>query len=501
MPTVVESPGTQHLVDGTAEAKRLLLSSVPTGSFIGGQWVSTDATFDVRNPSTGQPLAAVTDAGPAHGMDALAAASRAQDRWAAVPPRTRGEILLRVHDLLHKRADDFAMLMALEMGKTISEARGEVGYGAEFFRWFSEEAVRVGGGYSQSPTGGSRILTIRQPVGPVLAITPWNFPLAMGARKIAPALAAGCTVVVKPSELAPLTTLALAQVLVEAGVPDGVVNVVTTSRAGGVAEPLIRDQRLRKLTFTGSTAVGKRLIAQSADSVLRVSMELGGNAPFIVFDDVDLDAAVEGALLAKMRNGGQACTAANRFLVHEAVVEQFSQRLADRMSALLVGSATDEETQAGPLVSEAAVRKVERLVSDAATEGARVLTGGCRLESEGFFYAPTVLIDVPVDARLQSEEIFGPVAPITSFSDDEQATALANDTQYGLAAYIFTRDLNKAIRLAERLETGMVGINQGVISNPAAPFGGMKASGLGREGGTQGIEEYLESKYVGIAFS
>ncbi|MEU4680475.1 NAD-dependent succinate-semialdehyde dehydrogenase [Micromonospora sp. NPDC023737] len=498
---MVERPGTLQIMDGATEAAHLLLSSVPTGSFIDGAWVSTDATFKVWDPSTGEPLAAVTDAGPEHGMEALAAASRAQHHWAAVPSRTRGEILRRVHDLLCERADDFATVMALEMGKTISEARGEVGYGAEFFRWFSEEAVRVGGEYSQSPTGGSRILTIRQPVGPVLAITPWNFPLAMGARKIAPALAAGCTVVVKPSELAPLTTLALTQVLVDAGVPDGVVNVVTTSRAGDVAESVIRDQRLRKLTFTGSTVVGKRLIAQSADSVLRVSMELGGNAPFIVFDDVDLDVAVEGALLAKMRNGGQACTAANRFLVHEAVVEQFSHRLADRMSALLVGSATAEETQAGPLVSEAAVRKVERLVSDAAKEGARVLTGGRRLEREGFFYAPTVLVDVPVGARLLSEEIFGPVAPITSFSDDEQAAALANDTEYGLAAYIFTRDLNKAIRLAERLETGMVGINQGVISNPAAPFGGMKASGLGREGGTQGIEEYLESKYVGIAFS
>lgn len=501
MPSVVESASAQRTVGGQAGTTPRLPSALPTGSFIGGAWVGTEATFDVLNPSTGQPLAVVADAGPDDGMAALAAASRAQDHWAAVPPRTRSEMLRTVHDLLHERADDFAMLMALEMGKPLSEARGEVGYGAEFFRWFSEEAVRVGGGYSQSPTGGSRILTMKQPVGPVLAITPWNFPLAMGARKIAPALAAGCTVVVKPSELAPLTTLALVQVLVEAGLPDGVVNAVTTSRAGEIAEPLISDQRLRKLTFTGSTAVGKRLIAQSAHCVLRVSMELGGNAPFVVFDDADLDSAVEGALLAKMRNGGQACTAANRFLVHEAVAEQFAQRLADRMSALVVGVAIDEETEVGPLVSQAAVRKVERLVLEAVQEGARVLTGGHRLRSEGFFYAPTVLVDVPLGARMLSEEIFGPVAPITTFSDDEQAAALANDTEYGLAAYIFTRDLDKAVRLAEQLETGMVGINQGVISNPAAPFGGMKASGLGREGGTAGIEEYLESKYVGIAFS
>jgi succinate-semialdehyde dehydrogenase/glutarate-semialdehyde dehydrogenase len=388
--------------------------------------------------------------------------------------------------------------MTLEMGKPLAEARGEVTYGSEFFRWFSEEAVRIAGRYSVAPSGGTRLLTMKQPVGPVYAITPWNFPLAMGTRKIGPALAAGCTVVIKPASQTPLTTLALAAVLIEAGLPDGVLNVITTSRSGAVSGPIIADPRLRKLTFTGSTSVGQRLIEQSAKNVLKTSMELGGNAPFLVFGDADLDKAVDGAMFAKMRNIGEACTAANRFIVHESVADEFAARLAKRMSAMTIGRGVDDGVTVGPLIDAAAVDKVTELVTDAIDKGARVITGGAALAGAGHFYPPTVLTGVPTTARVFREEIFGPVAPIITFDTDQDGIDKANDTEYGLVAYAFTENVTRAFTVAEKLETGMVGINQGIVSNPAAPFGGVKMSGLGREGGTEGIEEYLETKYVGI---
>jgi len=384
------------------------------------------------------------------------------------------------------------------MGKPLSEARAELTYGAEFLRWFSEEAVRIAGRYSVAPSGGTRLLTMKQPVGPVYAITPWNFPLAMGTRKLGPALAAGCPVVIKPASQTPLTTLALASILAEAGLPDGVVNVITTSSSGKVSASIIADPRLRKLTFTGSTGVGQRLIAQSAEQVLKISMELGGNAPFVVFGDADLDAAVDGAMLAKMRNIGEACTAANRFIVHESVAEEFSERFAAKMGELSVGRGTEDGVKVGPLIDQAAVDKVTELVADAVDHGADVLTGGKVLDRPGYFYTPAVLGDVPTTARIFGEEIFGPVAPITRFADDDEGLAMANDTEFGLVAYAFTQNLSRAIWVAEGLETGMVAINQGIVSNPAAPFGGVKASGLGREGGVEGIDEYLETKYVGI---
>jgi succinate-semialdehyde dehydrogenase/glutarate-semialdehyde dehydrogenase len=476
-----------------------VLDSVPKGLLIGGQWITTSGAVPVENPATGGTLAEVADATPEQGIQALDAAVAAGPAWAATDPRERGEILRRAFEMLHARADDFALLMTLEMGKPLAEARGEVTYGAEFFRWFSEEAVRIAGRYSVAPSGGTRLLTMKQPVGPVYAITPWNFPLAMGTRKIGPALAAGCTVVVKPAAQTPLTTLALAKVLQEAGVPDGVVNVITTSHSGAVSQPIIADPRLRKLTFTGSTEVGRTLIREAAERVLKVSMELGGNAPFLVFDDADLDRAVAGAMLAKMRNIGEACTAANRFIVHESVADEFGKRLAERMGALTVGSGIDDGVDVGPLVDSAAVAKVSELVADAVDAGARVLTGNRSIDGPGHFYAPTVLHDVPPTARMFAEEIFGPVAPITTFATDDEAIALANNTEFGLVSYAFTKDLTRAITVAERLESGMVGINQGIVSNPAAPFGGIKSSGLGREGGPEGIEEYLETKYVGLA--
>jgi len=482
----------------TSDQVARVLNAVPKGLLIGGKWISTEKTVPVEDPSTGEVIAEVADASPADGIAALDAAVAAQADWAATDPRVRGEILRRAFELLIERSEDIALLMTLEMGKPLAEARGEVTYGAEFFRWFSEEAVRISGRYSIAPTGGTRLLTMKQPVGPVYAITPWNFPLAMGTRKIGPALAAGCTVVIKPAAQTPLTTLALAAVLIEAGLPDGVVNVITTSTSGPVSEPIISDPRLRKLTFTGSTGVGQRLIEQSAKQVLKVSMELGGNAPFVVFADADLDKAVDGAMLAKMRNIGEACTAANRFIVHESLAPEFSRRLAERMGAMSIGRGIEDGVQVGPLVDNAAVEKVTELVTDAIGHGAEVLTGGEAIEGPGHFYPPTVLTGVPTDAKMFREEIFGPVAPISTFATDDEGIAMANDTEYGLVAYAFTQDLTRALTVAERLETGMVGINQGIVSNPAAPFGGVKASGLGREGGFEGIEEYLETKYVGI---
>ena len=482
------------------EREAAVVGAVPRGLFIGGQWrpSSDGAQIPVEDPATGEAITTVPDATVADGRAALDAAVDAQPAWAATPPRERGEILRRAFQLLTERADDLALLMTLEMGKAVAEAKAEITYAAEFFRWFSEEAVRISGRWSVAPNGASRLLTMKQPVGPSLFITPWNFPMAMGTRKIGPAIAAGCTMVVKPATLTPLSMYTLAGILTEAGLPDGVLNVVTTSHTGQVMEPLIRDQRLRKLSFTGSTEVGRRLVEQSAEQLLRVSMELGGNAPFLVFADADLDAAVDGAMLAKMRNVGEACTAANRFLVHESVADEFARRLAGRMGALRVGRGTEPGVEVGPLVDAATRSKVHELVTDAVDSGARVLTGGAAVGERGYFYAPTVLAGVEPGTRLLAEEIFGPVAPVTTFHTDAEALAMANDTQFGLVAYVFTRDLQRALRVAEGLESGMVGLNAGIVSNPAAPFGGVKHSGFGREGGFEGIEEYLETKYVGI---
>jgi succinate-semialdehyde dehydrogenase/glutarate-semialdehyde dehydrogenase len=469
--------------------------------FIGGAWRDAEGggTFAVEDPSTGRTLVEVADASVADGKAALDAAVAAQADWAATAPRDRGEILRRAFEIITERADELALLMTLEMGKPLKESKAEIAYGAEFFRWFSEEAVRISGRYSVAPNGATRLLTLKQPVGPCLMITPWNFPLAMGTRKIGPAVAAGCTMVVKPAALTPLSMLRLADILTEAGLPEGVLNVVTTKNTGAVMEPLIRDPRLRKLTFTGSTEVGRSLVAQSADGLLRLSMELGGNAPFLVFEDADLDKAVDGAMLAKMRNIGEACTAANRFIVHESVADEFGRRLAERMAGLAVGRGTEDGIDVGPLVEGKQRDKVAELVDDAVGQGATVLTGGSAPEGDGYYYAPTVLTDVPLGARIRSEEVFGPVAPIFTFTDEADALRMANDTEFGLVAYAFTQDYSRAIRVYEGLETGMVGINQGVVSNPAAPFGGVKASGFGREGGSEGIEEYLETKYVGLA--
>ena len=482
----------------TPEDISRILKAVPTELLIGGTWVAGDDTLDVEDPSTGEVLTSVADASPEQGIAALDAAVAATHGWERTDPRERGEILRRAFTLITERAEDIALLMTLEMGKPLSESRAEVTYGAEFFRWFSEEAVRIAGRYAVAPSGGTRLLTMKQPVGPVYAITPWNFPLAMGTRKLGPALAAGCAVVIKPAAQTPLTTLALAGILLEAGLPDGVLNVITTSHSGDVSSPIIADPRLRKLTFTGSTEVGRRLIEQSARQVLKISMELGGNAPFLVFSDADIDKAVDGATLAKMRNIGEACTAANRFLVHESLAGEFATRLAERMGAMTIGRGVEDGVQVGPLIDTSAVEKVTELVTDAVDSGAQVLTGGSAIEGAGYFYRPTVLGGVSPSARVNHEEIFGPVAPIVPFSSDDEGIALANDTEFGLVAYAYTENLTRAITVAERLETGMVGINQGIVSNPAAPFGGVKASGLGREGGPEGIEEYLETKYVGI---
>lgn len=478
-----------------------LLESVPTDLYIGGEWreSSSGARFDVHDPATGSVLVSVADGSVEDGRAALDAAVAAQGEWARTAPRERGEMLRAAYELMHERADDLATLMTLEMGKTVAEARGEVTYAAEFFRWFSEEAVRVHGRYAVAPNGATRLLTMKQPVGPTLMITPWNFPLAMGTRKIGPAIAAGCTMVVKPAHETPLSMLALTGILEEVGVPKGVVNIITTTHSGAVCEPLVRDPRLRKLTFTGSTAVGRVLVEQSAEQLLRVSMELGGNAPFIVFEDADVDAAVEGAMLAKMRNIGEACTAANRFFVHEAVAEDFTRGLADRMGDLTVGQGTEQGVDVGPLITAKARDGVHELVQDALSRGATALVGGAPVDGQGFFYQPTVLADVPPGARCLTEEIFGPVAPVCTFTDEADVIARANATEYGLVGYVFTRDNARVLRVAEALEFGMIGINTGIVSNPAAPFGGVKHSGFGREGGFEGIDEYLEVKYVGIA--
>jgi len=481
--------------------ERAVLETVPRRLYIGGEWreATGGGTLTVEDPATEEGLVEVADAQAQDAVAALHAAAEVQQEWAAWAPRERGEILRRAYEAIVERTGELALLMTLEMGKALAESRAELAYAAEFFRWFSEEAVRIHGRYMVNTTGKGRILTMRQPVGPCVFITPWNFPTAMGTRKIAPAIAAGCTMVVKPAQQTPLSMLALAQILEQSGLPGGVLNVITASRAGQVIEPLLRDPRTRKLSFTGSTEVGRKLIEQSAEQVLRVSMELGGNAPFLVFEDADLDAAVDGAIVAKLRNVGEACTAANRFHVHESVAEEFARRLAERMRALRVGRGTEPDTDVGPLIDGQQRAKVTELVEDAVGRGARVLLGGSSLNGRGYFFAPTVLDAVPREARLLREEIFGPVAPIATFSSDDDALQAANRTEYGLVAYLYTRDLSRAFRVCEGLETGMVGLNQGVVSNPAAPFGGVKQSGFGREGGFEGIDEYLETKYVAMS--
>jgi succinate-semialdehyde dehydrogenase/glutarate-semialdehyde dehydrogenase len=485
----------------SAAAERAVLDGVPSSLYIAGEWraATSGASFQVEDPATAEALVEVADAQPQDALAALGAAAEAQAKWAAHPPRERGEILRRAYEAIVDQTEQLALLMTLEMGKSLAESRAEIGYAAEFFRWFSEEAVRIHGRYMVNTTGKGRILTMRQPVGPCVFITPWNFPTAMGTRKIAPAIAAGCTMIVKPAQQTPLSMLALAKILELAGLPAGVLNVLTTSNAAAVIEPLLKDPRTRKLSFTGSTEVGRALIEQSARQILRVSMELGGNAPFLVFEDADLDAAVEGALVAKMRNVGEACTAANRFHVHESLADEFAGRLAKRMGALKVGRGTEPDVDVGPLIDEAQRTKVTDLLDDAVERGARVLLGGDRTDGRGYFFEPTVLGDVPEGARLLREEIFGPVAPVATFCTEEQALAAANRTEYGLVAYVYTRDLDRAFRVCEGIESGMVGLNQGVVSNPAAPFGGVKQSGFGREGGFEGISEYLETKYVAIS--
>ena len=484
----------------TAALEKEVVENVPKGALIDGSWVENGKTFEVIDPSTGEAICEVTDAGEVESMAALDAADAAKASWAQTAPRERSELLHRAYESMMDRVDELALLMTLEMGKPIAESRAEIAYAAEFFRWFSEEAVRISGRYSTMPAGGGRILTMKQPVGVCVFVTPWNFPLAMGTRKIGPALAAGCTVVMKPAKETPLSSFALGQTLLDAGMPDGVVNILSGNSASSIVAPLLKDPRTRKLSFTGSTEVGRQLIRQSADNVLKVSMELGGNAPFIVHEDADLDAAVDGAVLAKMRNNGEACTAANRFHAHESIAGAFAEKFAARLAQMKVGRGTEADVAVGPLINESQREIVEGLVADATAKGGKLLTGGERPDGPGYYFPPTVIGDVSPDAAILTDEVFGPVAPIKSFSSEEEAIASANATEYGLMAYVYTRDLGRAFRTIEGLETGMVGLNRGVVSNPAAPFGGVKQSGFGREGGFEGIEEYLDTKYVGMDF-
>ena len=474
-----------------------LLERAPRSSFIGGAFTGGTPGLEVIDPATGEVLTSVVDADAARaGIAALDAAVAAQDAWAASLPRTRADILHRAYELCLQRADDLALLMTLEMGKPLAEAYGEVTYGAEFLRWFSEEAVRLPGRFRSASAAEAGVLTSTRPVGPVLAITPWNFPLSMGTRKIGPALAAGCTVVLKPAAATPLTSLLLMEILVEAGVPAGVVSCVVTSDSRTLSSTLMADPRLRKVSFTGSTGVGRTLLGQAAEHVLRSSMELGGNAPFLVLPSADVDTAIEAAVPAKFRNNGEACTAANRFYVHSAVAKEFTAALVERTTELIVGPGIEQATTLGPLIDEAALQKVEELVDDAVQRGARVLTGGARLDRPGYFYQPTVLGDVPLDARVNSEEIFGPVAPIIVMDDVEEMIAAANRTEFGLMAYVAGQDLSEVTDSVQRIEAGMIAVNLGVASDPSAPFGGVKESGLGREGSHEGIAEYLETVYV-----
>jgi succinate-semialdehyde dehydrogenase/glutarate-semialdehyde dehydrogenase len=485
----------------TATQEKTAVDAVPTQLFIGGEWrdASGGDTLDVEDPSTGEAIASVADATPDDAKAALDAACAVQDEWAVHPPRERGEILRRAFEAMTANADDLALVMTLEMGKPLAESKAEITYAAEFLRWFSEEAVRIEGRFGTAPNGAGRLITMKQPVGPCYAITPWNFPAAMGTRKIGPAIAAGCTMVIKPAQQTPLSMLALAKIFEDAGLPKGVLNVLTASSSSAVSKPIINDPRLRKLTFTGSTEVGRMLVEQSAPGLLRTSMELGGNAPFLVFPDADVDAAVEGAVIAKMRNIGEACTAANRFHVAGNVADEFASKLAGKLREMKVGRGTEDDVAVGPLIDGAQRDKVAELVEDATGRGAEVLLGGTKRDGAGYFYDPTVLTGIKSDSRLLKEEIFGPVAPVVSFDDEEAAIAAANDTEFGLVAYVYTRDIKRAFRVCEKLQTGMVGLNQGMVSNAAAPFGGVKASGFGREGGKEGIDEYLEIKYVAMA--
>jgi succinate-semialdehyde dehydrogenase/glutarate-semialdehyde dehydrogenase len=479
-----------------------LLSKVPTDLFIGGTWraASEGGRFDVLDPATGDVIAQVADGSVEDGLAAVNAAAEAGPGWAATPPRQRAEILRRAWELMTERADEIATLISLENGKALTDAKGEATYAAEFFRWYSEETVRMDGMVTTAPSGANRIMVVHQPVGVCVLVTPWNFPAAMATRKMGPALGAGCTLVLKPASDTPLTALLMAQILDDAGVPKGVVNVVPARRSGPVVSAMVHDDRVRKLSFTGSTEVGRLLLKEAADTVVNTSMELGGNAPFLVFADADLDAALEGAMIAKMRNGGEACTAANRFYVEESIAEEFSRRLAEKMGALKVGPGTEEGTQVGPLVNDAAVQKCDELVRGALDGGARTLIGGAVPERPGCYYDPTVLVDVPADAAILREEIFGPVAPIVTFTDEADAIRWANDTKFGLVSYLYTGDLARGLRMSEALESGMVGLNRGLVSDPAAPFGGVKQSGIGREGGHEGLLDYTESKYIAVAW-
>jgi succinate-semialdehyde dehydrogenase/glutarate-semialdehyde dehydrogenase len=482
------------------EQEQKVVEGVRKQLYIGGEWRdgAEGAIVEVEDPATGETIAEVADGTGEDAVSALAAAHEKQAEWRQTPPRERGEILRRAWELIEERKSDLALLMTLEMGKSLKESEAEITYAGEFFRWFAEEAVRIEGRFGVAPNGAGRLLTMKQPVGPCILITPWNFPLAMGTRKIGPAVAAGCTMVMKPAKQTPLSMLALAGIMEEAGLPGGVLNVITSSSSGSVMEPLIKDPRARKLSFTGSTEVGRKLIEQSADQILKVSMELGGNAPFLVFDDADVDDAVAGAVIAKMRNIGEACTAANRFHVADGIAAEFAEKLAAKLSEMKVGRGTEEGAEVGPLIDGDQRDKVAELVEDATSKGAKVMVGGSARDGAGYFFDPTVLSDVPPEASLLKEEIFGPVAPVASFESEEDAIEAANNTEYGLVAYVYTRDIKRALRVCEGLDTGMVGLNQGMVSNPAAPFGGVKQSGFGREGGKEGIEEYLETKYVAV---
>lgn len=484
----------------TSSAEKSLLSKTPTQLLIAGEWVDgSQGKFEVEDPATGKALVEVANASPGDALVALKAADEAFASWRKTAPRERSEILRRAFDAVTERTDELALLMTLEMGKTVAESKAEIAYAASFLRWYSEEAVRIDGRVTRHENGSARILTMREPVGPCLFVTPWNFPMAMGTRKIGPAIAAGCTIVVKPAQQTPLSMLALGQIFKEAGLPDGVLNIITGTKSGELMEPLIRDPRTRKLSFTGSTDIGRKLIEQSAEQVLRVSMELGGNAPFLVFDDADVDAAVEGAIVAKMRNVGEACTAANRFHVHESIADEFATKLADKLKAMKIGRGTEDGNDVGPLIDDKQRQKVADLVDDAVGKGAKCLTGGKKVDGAGYFYEPTVLSEIPDGADLLDEEIFGPVAPVKPFSTDQEAIDAANKTEYGLVAYVYCQDLDRAFNVIESLQTGMIGLNQGLVSYAGAPFGGVKASGFGREGGPEGIGEYLEYKYVAIA--
>lgn len=478
------------------------IEAIPTGLFIDGQWRQGQhgKTIDVMDPSTGEIIAPVADATVDDAMDAVAAAHRAAKGWAATAPRKRSEILRRCFELMIERKDMLAELISLENGKTIADAQGEVVYAAEFFRWFAEEAVRLNGEIYTAPSGANKIVVEHQPIGVAVLVTPWNFPAAMATRKIGPALAAGCTCVLKPATETPLTALVLAELYKEAGVPDGVVNVITTSKSGQTVSAMLNDPRVRKLSFTGSTEVGRVLLREAANTIVSCSMELGGNAPFIVFDDADLDAAIEGAMVAKMRNGGEACTAANRFYVQSGIAEAFAGRLAERMGAMTVSAGYDRNAQCGPLINQKAVDRIRSLVEDAKTRGATVLAGGGPLERSGYYFAPTVLSGVSPESDIAAEEIFGPVAAITTFQTEDQVVELANGTEYGLISYVYTRDLARGLRVSERMDSGMVGLNRGLVSDPAAPFGGTKQSGLGREGAHHGILEFCETKYISVSW-